>query len=379
MKKITDSYVKKHLKSAVEQLLHDKAEEIWEQPAEKAAGDEWFLDGTKAAGHRRSIAARGLGMAAACFAIGIFSYYMLMLNSQAVVYLDVNPGIQLELNSRDRVISAKAADKEGKMVLENMDLRQTELDVAVNAVLESMVRQGYLSEKEDMILLSVDSSDRKKGDQLREKLVKKISTCMNSMVGSASVFDQEVFLDQKLQDAAEKYGITPGKANLIQKLVTENPDLREEELVHLSIRELAEKLRKEGIDLREYAAYTGREYPEVCEEEKEPDDEDTEDSDLEEEAEEREESAGTKTETIKPEDREQKKEDGKPETDAMENKKPEQEKSEQKEPEQEEPEQPEQEEPEQEEPEWEEPEQEEPEQEEPEQEEPEGDTEEEED
>lgn len=284
MKNITESYLKERLKRATEQLVPDKAEEIWAQPVEKASGDEWFLDGLDRRPHTTQKIIKLISAAAACFVIGMFSYYMIVLHSQATVYLDVNPGIQFELNSREEVISAEAANRDGEIILEDMDLKHTDLDVAVNAVLGSMVRHGYLSKAEDMVLLSVDSSDRNKSEKLRTEISEKIRTCLDSMVGSASVFDQDVYLDDELKAMAEQYEITPGKAELIRKLTSENPKLEYAELAVLPIKDLAARLNREGIDLREYANYSGNGYkPETEEEddaekpEKESDDKEQED------------------------------------------------------------------------------------------------------
>ena len=260
MKNITESYLKEHLKSAVEQLLPDKAEKIWAQPVEKASGDEWFLDGLDRHLHTAAKVVKLVSAAAACFAVAVFSYYIIVLQSQATVYLDVNPSIQFELNSRDEVVSAEAANQDGKTILEDMDLHHTDLDVAVNAILGSMVKHGYLGQAEDMVLLSVDSSNRNKSEKLRTEISEEISSCLDSMVGSVSVFDQDVYVDDELKAMAEQYKITPGKAELIRKLTSENPKLNYAELAVLPIKDLVERLNQEGIDLREYANYTGSGY-----------------------------------------------------------------------------------------------------------------------
>lgn len=284
MKNITESYLKEHLKSAVEQLLPDKAEKIWAQPVEKASGDEWFLNGLDRHLHTAAKVVKLVSAAAACFAVAVFSYYIIVLQSQATVYLDVNPSIQFELNSRDEVVSAEAANQDGKTILEDMDLHHTDLDVAVNAILGSMVKHGYLGQAEDMVLLSVDSSNRNKSEKLRTEISEEISSCLDSMVGSVSVFDQDVYVDDELKAMAEQYKITPGKAELIRKLTSENPKLNYAELAVLPIKDLVERLNQEGIDLREYANYTGSGYNLETEEkddseepEKESNDKDQED------------------------------------------------------------------------------------------------------
>lgn len=274
MKNITESYLKERLKKAVEQILPDKAEEIWAQPVEKASGDEWFLDGLDRHVHTAAKVIRIVSAAAACFVIGMFSYYMIVLQSQATVYLDVNPSIQFELNSREEVISAEAANQDGEIILEDMDLKHTDLDVAVNAIFGSMVKHGYLSQAENMVLLSVDSSNPNKSEKLRTEISKEISSCLDSMVGSASVFDQDVYVDDELKAMAEQYEITPGKAELIRKLTSENPKLNYAQLASLPIKDLVERLNQEGIDLREYANYTGNGY--ILEPEEEDDSEEPE-------------------------------------------------------------------------------------------------------
>lgn len=274
MKNITESYLKERLKNAVEQILPDKAEEIWAQPVEKASGDEWFLDGLDRHVHTAAKVIKIVSAAAACFVIGMFSYYMIVLQSQATVYLDVNPSIQFELNSREEVISAEAANQDGEIILEDMDLKHTDLDVAVNAIFGSMVKHGYVSQAENMVLLSVDSSNPNKSEKLRTEISKEISSCLDSMVGSASVFDQDVYVDDELKAMAEQYEITPGKAELIRKLTSENPKLNYAQLASLPIKDLVERLNQEGIDLREYANYTGNDY--ILEPEEEDDSEEPE-------------------------------------------------------------------------------------------------------
>ena len=47
-----------------------------------------------------------------------------------------------------------------------MDLKHTDLDVAMNALIGSMVKHGYLSEARHVVLVSVESSDSRKAEQL---------------------------------------------------------------------------------------------------------------------------------------------------------------------------------------------------------------------
>lgn len=257
MKKITDSYLREHIRSALGRLTPDKAEQIWEQPVEKAVGNEWFLDGVGGRQKNTGKVIKILSSVAACLAVCFLSYYMMNLRTDATVYLDVNPAIELQVSRNEKVLLAEAKNQDGEVVLEGMDLKNTDIDVAVNAILGSMVRHGYLNEAQDMVLLSVDCKDQEKADALRAKLSGDIYQCLASLLGSGSIFDQTVHVDDELEELSEKYGITPGKAALLQKLTAENPDLKYAELARLPMKELVLYLERTGIDIRDFANYTG--------------------------------------------------------------------------------------------------------------------------
>ena len=76
----------------------------------------------------------------------------------SVVSLDVNPSIELKVNRAERVISCTALNTEAAAVLFDMnggaDLKGTKLDVAVNAIVGALVREGYLDSVSSAILPS---------------------------------------------------------------------------------------------------------------------------------------------------------------------------------------------------------------------------------
>ena len=87
-----------------------------------------------------------LSVVAACCVLCFLFVYMHQIRTDATVYLDVNPAVEMKINRREKVISAEADNRDGHIILEDMDLENVDLDVAVNAVLGSMVKHGYLSE-----------------------------------------------------------------------------------------------------------------------------------------------------------------------------------------------------------------------------------------
>ncbi len=249
--------IERHIRSAVSDLVPDRAEQIWEQPVKKAVGDEWFLEGTSKKKSR--VSPRHLAVAvAACLVICFLSLFPANFFTAATVYLDVNPSVSIRVNERNKVIDAKANNPDGEVILEDMKLKHTDLDIAVNAILGSMVKHGYLNEAQNMILLSVDGKDEKRAEELRIHLTDDINSYVTSILGAGSILNQSIPEDDDLEDLAEHYGITPGKAWLLKKLIAENPDLRYSDLAGLPMNELAKLLRSKGVDLRNYVNYSGR-------------------------------------------------------------------------------------------------------------------------
>lgn len=263
MKRLTDSDINKDIANAIEKMCPDKAEEIWEQPVERASGTEWYLDGIKRKKGNKGKIIPWLSAAAACFVLCFLSYYLVNMRTMATIYMDVNPSIELRVNSKEKVTLAKANNKDGELVLENMDLKNTDLNTAVNAILGSMVKHGYLDETHNMILLSVDSKDQSQNDALRGALLQDIQACMDSLLGEGNILDQNVDVDDVLDELAEKYSITPGKAALLQRIVEAYPTLDYKELAKLSVKDLAMYLKKQGIDVRRFVNYTGKDLDDI--------------------------------------------------------------------------------------------------------------------
>lgn len=260
MKKITDFLIETHLKHAVGKLTPELAEQIWEQPTEKAAGGEWYLDGIAPAKHSYRKAVKWIAAAAACLCVCLLSFCMINLRVDATIYLDVNPGIALRINRSEKVLDAEALNEDGRIILEDMDLKNTDLDVAVNAILGSMIKHGYVSEAKDAVLLSVEGGSAQKTKDLRSRLSENIYAYLFSVIGSGKVFDQDLENDDALEALVKQYGITPGKAALLQRLADANPNLDYCELAGMPMNELVAYLSQSGIDLRDFADYTGDDF-----------------------------------------------------------------------------------------------------------------------
>ena len=180
---------------------------------------------------------------AACLALaiggGVAGVRYQQANAVAsVVSLDVNPCVRLEVNREEKVLSATPVNDDANQILDGMDLTGTDLEVAVNAIIGSLLKHGYVDELANSVLISVEDDDLTRGAALEEKLTGEISQVLESASINGAILSQSFATDDALQQKAEEYGISQGKAALIQTLVDSSSHLTFESLVGLSINEL---------------------------------------------------------------------------------------------------------------------------------------------
>ena len=185
----------------------------------------------------------------------------------ATVSLDVNPGVEISVNRKDRVLDVKPLNGDGEIILAGMDLSGTKLDVAVNALIGSMLKNGYINEKANSILISVDTSDTARGERLQKQLSEEASRLLSAENLDPSVISQTVNADDRLKELASEYNISAGKVRLINELIAQDAARSFEQLAKLTINELNLLLRsaekaETGLDITGSAsdgAYIGAE------------------------------------------------------------------------------------------------------------------------
>ncbi len=156
----------------------------------------------------------------------------------AIIGLDVNPSIQLSVDDDGKVIEASAVNKDGEKILDDMSLAGTDMKVAANAIVGSMLQQGFLNDISNSILVSVQAKDSAKGTSLQEELSSSLNQYLGSYALSAAVMGQCITDDSEIAAFAAENGISEGKAYLIKTLAASDSRLTEAGLLKLSTQEL---------------------------------------------------------------------------------------------------------------------------------------------
>lgn len=158
----------------------------------------------------------------------------------SIILLDVNPSISLSVNEQEKVLAADALNEDAKEILGSMDLKGTSLEVAVNALIGSMLQKGYLGDMQNSILVSVENKDAVKGERLKQKVSAQIAEALRTDSMDGAVLSQTVNAeDTTLEALAQEYGISIGKAALIQEVIAQDSALAFDALAPMTINEIA--------------------------------------------------------------------------------------------------------------------------------------------
>lgn len=183
--------------------------------------------------------------AAACLALvlvgggGGYYYYSANNAVASLVSLDVNPSIQLEVNKNEKVLSATPMNDDGAEILDGMNLKGTPADVAMYAIIGSLLQHGYVDELANSILITVEDDDQARGEKLQQELTAQADAALANAQVNGAVLAQTLQNSEELSQKAQEYGISTGKAALIQAIVAGSNNTKTfEDLVGLSINEL---------------------------------------------------------------------------------------------------------------------------------------------
>lgn len=156
----------------------------------------------------------------------------------SVIAIDVNPSLVLELDEEDKVINVIRNNTDADVIIGSMDLVGVDYDVAVNALIGSMLANGYINELANSVLLSVQSNDVVHQEELKISTSQAVSNILSSNLINGSVITQILKLDDASVDLAELLDISEAKAELILEIIELDPRVTVESLALLSVNDL---------------------------------------------------------------------------------------------------------------------------------------------
>lgn len=256
---MTESRIKESLKTAIENSTPDILEELMteleikDEPkelmhdmlAEEQSSEKKWIPRMK---RRSNMMKAFAGCAAALMVVVAGMGLAASKEALAVVSLDVNPSIEISIDKNERVLDANPINDEASEIIGEMNLKGSDIDVACNAIVGSMLTHGYLTDIQNSLLVSVSADDEQLGTEIERRLSKDLNSYLENTEIAASILGQYVNNDEAIKTYAAENGISIGKAWLIQNLLkTGSTKMKESDLLGLTTQELILLGQKRGV------------------------------------------------------------------------------------------------------------------------------------
>ena len=196
---------------------------------------------------------------AACvlFAVGVVGvpYYGNNYVPDSHVDIDVNPGVEIVTNKKNKVLKVQSTNQDGAAVIDGMNLKNTELKVAVNALIGSMVQKGYIQNDNTGILVTVRNDNEDKANKVKAEVLNDINTALSTNSVQATVINQTVKTNVDAKKFAAENNISIGKAVFVLNLAAKDTSLDAKGLARMKVSEIASLVVQKGIDIGDIVDY----------------------------------------------------------------------------------------------------------------------------
>ena len=188
----------------------------------------------------------GVGVAAALMICtgGVFAY----TTPTGYVSLDVNPSIAYSINMFDRVLTVTAVNEDSEEIVAALDLKNLPIDEALQETTAKLIEEGYLTDEDTGgVMITAYNKNEKKAEKLAAELGKSVQAELAEQGKSAEVESEPVGHERVLE--AERLGVTPGKLNLVQKMMESTGETTTdaaimEEWLDRSVKEINEEIKE---------------------------------------------------------------------------------------------------------------------------------------
>lgn len=174
-----------------------------------------------------------LSAIAAILLIVFFINFTMSNITYAVISLDINPSIELELNKSGEVIHAKGFNTEAIELLSNLQLKGFSYEKAIDAILNQAMLLGYTIDQHSVLIAVAP---------IKAQIEGLISDIENHLVIYTEQLGAEVKIgDQNSYTNEKNHDISLGR-NLLSN---ENPNIDENDMKNMKIRDIFEYIEKD--------------------------------------------------------------------------------------------------------------------------------------
>lgn len=172
---------------------------------------------------------------------GITNYNRADLKPVSTVYVEADAQFELSLNTYNVVLGATAKNESGEKVLSENNTNNAELGKTVSGIFKSLIKNGYLTEKSNAIMIRVENSSETKSSTLQNTVALQVKNALKeqdlklNVVIVRSAADDDV---NGIISNAKKHNISQPKADFIAFLANGKTDKSYDLLATFSVKDL---------------------------------------------------------------------------------------------------------------------------------------------
>lgn len=168
-----------------------------------------------------------------------FRAYSLLTSPASYISIDVNPSIELVLNTFDRVITAEAYNDDGAEIINSIDIKGKKYTDAVDILLTSAELSPYLTDDAELSFTVVSDDE--------EQLINGIQSCPGYSLYNGECHSANI----QLRNEAVSHNMSCGKYSAYLVLSKYDSSITPEECSTMTMRELRDLIEQ----------YSGEPYP----------------------------------------------------------------------------------------------------------------------
>lgn len=184
--------------------------------------------------------------------VAVAAMFLFFLYNRTVVetriIIDINPSFEVQLNKQGQVKQVIGINKDAQNMLVQINFTDKDLDSTIKKLIETLDENGCFKE-ETAVLLSVQNKKEETALYMEKKLKKQIKQLCNNIETKPIIYTQSVGIDKEIQEVAENYHISQGRATFIYNMVKKDSTWKVEELASMTIEELVNSVKKKGVNI----------------------------------------------------------------------------------------------------------------------------------
>lgn len=170
---------------------------------------------------KRAIAAACAFVFVCALSVGAAVYYK---TPTSYLSLDINPSVELGVNTFGKVVSATAYNSDGTTILNGQDLMDTDVKSAVHTLVKVASQKGFVAKDGSTVIAVTSETDNSAtATALVDAAAQGADSAVKSEGKTATINKENIPLEK--HEEGKKLDITPGKLNLIRKLQALDPSI----------------------------------------------------------------------------------------------------------------------------------------------------------